>query len=253
MGGPVATATAKLLARGHQAAKALDAARSALGRRALRHGVAPAREHRAMLADLQPRHVLDVGANRGQFALEVCRSAPAAAVLSFEPLPAASATFRAIFAEIASVELRTVALGSATGPAVLHVAEADDSSSLLAISELQSTTFPGTHEAETLDITTSTLDAEVEGYPLTEPALLKLDVQGAELEVIRGARATLDQVTWVYVECSFQAFYTGQPLAHEIVAELREHGLALTGIGPATRIGGRVVQADLLFSRPPPP
>ena len=82
------------------------------------------------------------------------------------------------------------------------------------------------------------------------PALLKLDVQGYELEALRGCEDMLDQFAYVYAECSFVELYAGQALADEVIAWLRERGFRLRGVHNMDYDrGGRAIQADFLFAR----
>lgn len=228
--------------------KALTGLGSPQGRRALARGVAATGDHAALLTDLNPSSVLDVGGNRGQFGLDVWASCPTAQLLAFEPIPDAARTYRTIFRKHPHCEVRTTALGRRSGESLLHLSRADDSSSLLPISEMQATTFPGTEEVSTLTVPVSTLDKELEGANLVHPILLKADVQGSELDVLVGAMETLKITKWVYLECSFAEFYSGQQLAGEITDWLHDAGFVLSGIGSTTIVDGRVVQADLLFA-----
>lgn len=220
-------------------------------RRALRQGVAAAVEHEQLHIPIEPRTVLDVGANRGQFALVAAHRWPDARLICFEPLPAAVARLTEVLATTpASAEVRNVALTDTPGEAKLHVSRADDSSSLLPIGFRQPATFPGTDEVGVITVRAARLDDEVDIGQLARPVLLKIDVQGGELHVLRGATAALDHVDAVLVECSFVEFYEGQPLAHELVGFLAGYGLVLTGAGvPTTDRTGRVVQIDLVFGR----
>jgi hypothetical protein len=81
------------------------------------------------------------------------------------------------------------------------------------------------------------------------PWLLKIDVQGFELEVLRGGVATLPRVAEVYVECSFFELYEGQALADEVIAFLLASGLRLAGVFNLVRHRNEAIQADLLFRR----
>jgi FkbM family methyltransferase len=53
---------------------------------------------------------------------------------------------------------------------------------------------------------------------------IKLDVQGAELDILRGAKRLLSSVVVVHTEVAFVPMYEGQPLFAEVDAELRCHG-----------------------------
>jgi FkbM family methyltransferase len=218
--------------------------------RALMKGAAAGVEHERMLGPLTLRTIVDVGANRGQFAL-VCRAKfPDARIVAFEPLRDAGTVFRSVFAVDGSTSLHEVALGVERTQARMHVSAADDSSSLLPIGQRQEALFPGTAESHTVDVNVVPLDAIVSASEIESPALLKIDVQGFELEVLRGCRSLLPQFDYVYVECSFVELYDNQAMAHEVIAWLAERGFRLGGVHNLTMSrSGIAVQADFLFSR----
>ncbi len=194
--------------------------------------------------------VVDVGANRGQFALVARRRFPRATIHACEPQPAVARTLTALFADDAAVHVYTVALGASTGERELHVTRADDSSSLLPPTEQQTRAFPGTDEVARIRVPVARLDALLPAARITRPCLLKIDVQGSELDVLRGAEGTLQAVDQLYVECSFVEFYAGQALASDVIAYLRERGFRLAGFShPTYDASGACLQADLLFER----
>lgn len=132
---------------------------------------------------------------------------------------------------------------------VLHVAGADDSSSLLPISSLQVSLFPGTAEVRTEKVPVGPLSDFVSAGDIKAPALLKLDVQGFELETLLGCEDLLECFAYVYAECSFVELYTGQALADEVVAWLRERNFVLKGVyNMSYDKSGGAVQGDFLFS-----
>ncbi|MGX6446633.1 FkbM family methyltransferase [Patulibacter sp. S7RM1-6] len=233
-----------------RAAKALTLARRPSHWRAVRAGVVPTVEHERVPLGGPYGTVLDVGASRGQFALHARRRFPGARVVCFEPLPSSQDTLRAVLGD--RVELRPVAVGAATGTATMHVSAADDSSSLLPIGRRQRAEFPGTHEERRIDVPVVTLSS-VLAEGLQGPVLLKIDVQGLELDVLRGAGEALSTaVDAIFVECSFVELYDGQALADEVVAHLLERGFRLVGVhGVATAHDGQALQADFLFRRLP--
>lgn len=218
--------------------------------RLLRHRVAAGVEHERLLSGLDCRTVVDIGANRGQFALVARRCLPQARVISFEPLPAAAAKFRAVFADDDRVTLHEVAIGPVPGNATLHISRRDDSSSLLPITSTQVALFPGTEKAITTNVRVAPLREFILVPDILPPALLKLDVQGFELEALRGCEDMLGQFALVYAECSFVELYGGQALADEVIAWLRERGFKLRGVHNMDYDrDGRAIQADFLFAR----
>ena len=134
--------------------------------------------------------------------------------------------------------------------AVIHVTQDDDSSSLLPITSLQSGMFPGTSEKETRPIDVLPLSKALQGSPLVPNSLLKIDVQGFELQVLRGCEDVLNEFSHLYIECSFIELYAGQALAPEIIAWLGQRNYSLTGVYNMYYDGkGRAVQGDFLFGR----
>ncbi len=216
----------------------------------LRHGVAAAVEHEGAALDHPYRTVVDVGANRGQFLLVAARRFPAAALIAFEPLAGPRDVLRRAVPRRRPVRLFEMALSDRAGTATFHVSRADDSSSLLPIAPVQVSTFPGTDEVAQLPVRTARLDGELSPADLEPPVLLKIDVQGGELEVLEGATGLLPGIDTILVECSFAELYAGQPRADAVVRFLAGHRFGLHSVGPVTTDRhGRPVQADLVFER----
>lgn len=217
-------------------------------RRGLWHGVAAAMEHDAILARLEAATVLDVGANCGQFTLAARRRFPAARILSFEPLADARSVFSRLFAADSRIELFAMALGATDGEATLHRSRRHNSSSLLPIGPLQTTTFPGTEEIGRESVKVARLERLFDGLAPTRPILCKIDVQGGELEVLKGFGSAMASIDAIMIELSFVAFYTGQPLFAALDAHLRGAGFILDCIyGASVDRDGVVLQCNALY------
>ncbi|HJO35366.1 MAG TPA: FkbM family methyltransferase [Gammaproteobacteria bacterium] len=206
-----------------------------------------------MLRNLGPvATVVDIGANRGQFALAARHCFPAGQIVSFEPLAGPAALWRAVFVGDGRARLIEAAVGPEPGEARIHLSARDDSSSLLPITERQNTLFPGTAEAGTATIRVVRLAEALPAADIEAPALLKLDVQGFELQALAGCEDLLTHFAWVYVECSFVELYAGQSFADEVIGWLRELDLHVSGVyNTAYDADGAAVRADFLFSRRP--
>lgn len=216
---------------------------------AIAAGVAPALEHRNILRSLVVDGVIDVGANRGQFSL-ACRFAlPGVPVVAFEPIPAEAATFQKVHGHIPYMRLIESALGESKGVATLHVSKSADSSSLLPIGRRQTDLFEDTAEVGTISVPVNRLDDFAECWTGRSRQLLKLDVQGYELNVLRGAVETLKSCAYVYAECSEVALYDGQALRPEVEAFLGEQGFVRQGRFNEQMHDGQLIQADYLFGR----
>jgi FkbM family methyltransferase len=205
-------------------------------RAALRQGVVASVEHQSVPFESDFRTVLDVGANTGQFALFALHRFPQARVYSLEPLGSALDKLR----EVTSTRVTVLpyAASSAAGEATLHITAENDSSSLLQPAEDE--------VVADAQIVTRRLDELV--TDLERPVLLKIDVQGYELEVLRGSERLLGSIDQILVECSFRQLYAGQSLADEVICHLRDR-FRLEGVfGIAYDRQGRALQADLLFT-----
>jgi FkbM family methyltransferase len=214
-----------------------------------RAGVAAAIEHEALLKTLDFATVVDIGANRGQFALVARRCFPNARIFAYEPLAGPAERFRVAMRHDPLVTLQQVAIGPATGAAIMHVAAEDDSSSLLPITPLQQSLFAGTNEVATEEIKVECLACRLKPEDLQPPALLKIDVQGYELPVLQGCATLLNRFSHVYAECSFVELYAGQALAPDVIAYLREHDFDLRGVYNTYHDSqGKAIQADMLFA-----
>jgi FkbM family methyltransferase len=218
-------------------------------RQALKHGVAASIEHGPAFKNQDFDCVLDVGANKGQFALFARSRFPNARILSFEPLPRPVAKFERVFRQDPRIKIIRAAVSKNRGTLTMHVTEHDDSSSALGVGNAQREIF-NTREVDQCEVPCGPLSDFVAEGDLGSRNLLKIDVQGLELEVLRGAEPLLDQFAAIYCEVSFIELYVGQPLASEIIVFLAGHGFRLTGTyNTSLSAKGQPVQADMMFIR----
>lgn len=222
-----------------------------LYRSALFRGVAATIEHTQVLNHMKEQGVdlvVDIGANVGQFSLAVRNCIPSAKLIAFEPLAEPASRFRSVLGGDRNVRFVQCAIGPTTGKAEMHISKAVDSSSLLPINTRQSELFPGTEESHVAYIQVAPLDEFLKDQQIYENALLKIDVQGYELETLKGCESLLNMFAYLYVECSFIELYQGQALAHDVIAWLHERGFSLSCIGHITyNRDGISIQGDFLF------
>jgi len=227
--------------------KAARLARIQRYRHAARHGVAAAIEHNEIPLPADTRTVIDVGSHRGQFAVLALARFPLARVLCFEPQPGPREVLHAVLKEDKDrVEVFPFAAASQSSPQEMHISRADDSSSLLPIGKRYVTAFPGTETRAVAPVQAVRVDEVVD--VVEQPCLMKIDVQGYELQVLQGTEKLLPRVTHVVVECSFTELYVGQALADDVVAYLHDQNFRLSGIyGLKRDRAGKCLHADFLF------
>jgi FkbM family methyltransferase len=216
----------------------------------LRTRVAASTEHDRILAGLQLTTVVDIGANRGQFALCIRHHYPQAQIFSFEPLKKPTAAWLRNFGNDPRAKLFNKAIALQSGSATMSVSRWDVSSSLLPFAQAQHDNFPLTEEASREVVETATLESCIDAQQIRDVALLKLDVQGFELTALHGCGALLDRFRYVYVEASFIELYVGQALATDVVSFLLGRGFNLLCVANLSYgKSARPIQADFLFSK----
>lgn len=213
-------------------------------------GVAPSVEHRKAFGALDFDAVIDVGANKGQFAAFAAAQWPKAHLFCFEPLPGPSTKLRQILDSMARGRSTAYdcALGEDAGTATIHIAGRDDSSSLLPIGERQKSLFRST-EAGTMIVQVNRLDNILSDLNISRN-LLKIDVQGFELGVLRGSVNIISIFSHVYVEMSEIELYEGQALSLEVTEFLTRFGFKEIGrFNESLDASGHLIQFDGLFER----
>jgi FkbM family methyltransferase len=196
--------------------------------------------------------VLDVGANEGQYAGAMRRNGYRGRIVSFEPLASAYGELERRAKAVPGWETRHFALGETAGTALLHVAGNSWSSSLLAMAPRHVESAPESAYVAEEEIDVRTLDdVATELIGPRDRVWLKIDTQGYEIPVLRGAERTLDRVEVVETELSLVELYEGQALFGEAVTYLIARGLGLWFMEPAFRdpATGELLQVDGIFAR----
>jgi FkbM family methyltransferase len=218
--------------------------------KALLKGTVAGMEHSLVLENLGCEYVVDVGANRGQFALVARKVFPKATIQSFEPLAEPVQVFKRIFAHDPNTTIYPFAIGRTKMTSTIHITHADDSSSMLPITKTQSGMFAGATEKEIRQVVVFPLSELINPTSIPFASLLKIDVQGYELDVLQGCEDILEKFSHLYIECSFIELYEGQALAHQIIAWLEDRSFILSSIHNLFYSkNGMAIQGDFLFSK----
>lgn len=96
---------------------------------------------------------------------------------------------------------------------------------------------------------TKTLDGLMESYGLPDPDLIKVDVQGAEIDVLRGGRNALDKAKLVILECPVTEYNEGAPNIHEYFRFMEECGFGVVDFLDRMWQRGRMIHVDVLFAK----
>jgi len=214
------------------------------------------RQRYADIAELNLRAgavVFDVGANVGYFSESVLAHQPWAEIHAFEPLPDARATLAETLAPYgAGIVINGSALGAERGERDFRVSGFGEASSFFENGAILAGRVYGI-DFETTAIIPVVIDTVADyfrDHTISRVDLLKLDTQGFELEVLKGAEPVLDRIDAIYCEAQFEELYKGAPLAGTIFSWLHHRGFELLRM-TAFRADdeGRLMECDMLFRR----
>jgi FkbM family methyltransferase len=193
-----------------------------------------------------PGVIYDIGAYRGGWTRLASEVFPAAQFVLFE-------ANRDHAAALAATGRRHViaALGAEDGGArVFHVPRHGDVTG--ASLYVENTAHYADENLQVRKVETARLDTLVAHEALPPPDLVKIDVQGAELEVLAGAAETLRGASALIVEVSFVDYNKGGPLVADVIAAIDRLGFKCADLCEVHRNARDfVLQLDLLMVRPP--
>lgn len=213
----------------------------------------PLARRKRIIESLHIDTVIDVGANVGQFALQMRREVGfQGRILSFEPLTSAYRVLSGRADKDTHWKTYPFALGDRNESRAINVAENSGSSSFLQMlpAHLHSAPESAYVDSETIEIRTldSLFQAEV---PQPGNLFLKIDTQGFERRVLAGAEGSLPRIATVQLEMSLIPLYSEESLFIDLLAFMQARGYTLIAIengftDPAT---GQLLQVDGIFHR----
>lgn len=218
------------------------------------HRYRPKSNYWEYLKSLNINTVLDIGANIGQFARETRKNLPDCQIYSFEPLKECFDKLNINFKNDARFMAFNLALGRESSETEMNKSSYTPSSSLLTMAEEHKKLFPHTKRHTSEKIRMEALDRMSSRLKLEKELLIKIDVQGFEMEVLRGGKNILRQAKTIIIENSFVKLYEDGSTFDSVYEELKSLGFAYKGsveqkINPGT---GQVISEDSLFEKQEP-
>lgn len=172
--------------------------------------------------------VLDVGANKGQYATELRRLGYKGRVVSFEPL--SSAYHQLVKKAAGDPQWKTAqfALGPKESQMELHIAGNSASSSLLEMLPDFPRITPNLSNVGKETVSVKRLDTVFSDYYAPEDrTFLKVDAQGYEKRILEGSLGVLHHLIGLQLEMSLVSIYAGESLIEELISFARAHGFDL--------------------------
>jgi FkbM family methyltransferase len=193
-------------------------------------------------AGFRPNGIIDIGAHYGEWSKDIRRIFPAAPILMVEAKEEERARLTGIAAAIRNASCEITLLGTTARQNVEFHVHGSGSSIFSERSDAPRST-------RQIDMTM--LDTVTSRHPeLKAPLFVKIDVQGAELEVLGGGSQTLAMAEAVQMEVALLHYNEGAPSANDVIAFMNKAGFAIYDIAGEYRpLGSALAQLDLIFVR----
>lgn len=167
--------------------------------------------------------IFDIGSHQGESIDFFQGMFPSATIHAFEPNPENSSKIRIR----EGVTINTIALSNFVGRSKFYIQSLSHMGSLLKINNksLDSLNYAATASNQESEVDVDTGDNYVVRHDIKNINLLKIDVQGSEVEVLSGFRKSLNMIDSICVEISLYDFYSQNSSFYDIESVIREHFL----------------------------
>lgn len=195
--------------------------------------------------------IFDIGANTGQFGDIIFKLGYKGRMVSFEPLSSAHKVLENKSRKFKNWEIaERCAIGSEDGEIKIHISKNSESSSVLDILDEHIKAAPESEYVGEEMCKIYKLDSIGKKYAGNAGEIfIKIDAQGFEENILRGAENFLTSVRGLLIETSLVRLYEGQALFPQIYEMVIRKGFELWGVYPAfvDKQSGRVLQVDTIF------
>jgi len=196
------------------------------------------------------KRLCDIGANKGQWTYVFHQLNPQLdEVVMFEPQSLFAQDLQKLELHMTKKRIFQYALGEQEQK--LSISGGTASASLLEASANQHHYFPDSIKQESESVEVRLLDEVYRSNGLHYPDLIKMDVQGYELNALKGAIDLLAHASYLVIELSLREFYRGQPPLWELLRFLDEHQYVMVDHGYMLRSGTpphELLQLDAIFA-----
>jgi FkbM family methyltransferase len=197
-------------------------------------------------------YVLDIGANIGQFAISIRNAGYKKNILSFEPI---NQVYKKLIINSSKDELWNVykrcCVGEKNKKVSLNISKNLVSSSIFKVNSLHIENEKNSESIRKIIVNMITLDSLINKKKnlLNYNMLLKLDVQGYELNVLKGIKKNIKNIAAILCEVSLDRLYFNQPLWLDLVSYLKKNNFIIWLVerGFSNYNTGRTLQLDILF------
>lgn len=223
-----------------------------MGAQLIRYPSTDLKRRMALLRHFEINKILDVGANVGDYAIELRKLGFQEKIVSFEPLAATYQELKKNAKYDNNWDTVNIALGNTDEESFINIAGNCNSSSLLDMLPDHVNSAPQSSYIGKEKIIVRKLDSVMKDYHSKgDNILLKIDTQGFEKQVLDGAEQSLSVIKGIQLEMSLLPLYSGSILYLEMIELLKNKGYKLYSLenGFSNPETGQLLQVDGIFFR----
>ncbi len=193
--------------------------------------------------------IFDVGANIGYMSQRFRDCFPGAVVHAFEPFPGSYSVLENTARQLKNIIVNRWAVGSEKSKKTFFVNANVDTNSLLEPKKTGLSSDRQCKNVSSIEVTIDTIDNYCSENNILKIDILKLDIQGGELDALKGAAGMLieGKIELIYTEAYFIEQYENQPRFDEISTLLFKYGYRLQDIYNIIYGDGCIAWCDLIF------
>jgi len=199
-----------------------------------------------LIKGLDVKIIIDIGSNKGQFILLTEKLLNCKKIYSFEPIKELIEKQKKFFSYRDNINFYNFALGQKTEKKKFFLTKRKDSSSFLKINEnINNADYLIENE---INVNIHCLDNIINNQDLSDTTLVKIDVQGYELEVLKGSLRSLKKIKYILIELSENEIYKNQALSSDIINFLKQKNFSILRENKSTKIKKtNLIQKDILL------
>jgi FkbM family methyltransferase len=189
-------------------------------------------------AGFDPKYIIDIGACSGDWSRSVRQIFPKPAMLLVEARQEEEPALRSACEAIGNASFNICLLGSTKSDAVAF-----------SLTDTGSSLFPERSNVAQEKTVLPMMTLDTIAAPKA-PTFIKIDVQGAELEILKGAPKTMEVCEVIQLEVALLNYNEGAPTAAEVITFMDQSGFAFFDVAGFVRpLDKHLIQLDLLFVR----
>lgn len=208
-------------------------------------------EQARLLKASQPTVIFDIGAADGRTCVQYHELFREATIYALEPFNVHLEKLRKLAQRLPNIKVFDVAASSSNGTATFYCTSGEYSNSLCIPNENTGSQFDKHLKVkEVIQVRTRTIESICQENSIDQIDILKMDIQGAELEALRGTESLLNEkrIRLIYAEVSFMPIYTNGVLFYQLSDYLARFGYEIFNIYDIKHNQkGRLAWSDAIF------